>query len=141
MRIVIVNIFSDDDPGAKAKLVIQDLGTRPMDSEIKDFEVTLSVNRGSDIFGRYKRVLDGFPANSLNVVALVKAALNLFSSDSLVAEDDDSNTDPDSSDMERGFSRTLQDLPTQEESRLRNNGPAIRGGQPEQHGGDCVRED
>jgi hypothetical protein len=126
-----------------ARLEVQDLKTRPEGSEIQDFKVTMRVNRGDQIFGKHIRLLDGFPTKALNSVALVKAALNLFTADSLVAEDDDNNTDPDTnpgkSDLERGFGRTLRALPTEEESRLRNHGSAVRSGQSVEHGGDGGR--
>jgi len=104
-----------------ARMTITDLGNKAEGSEVKDFKVVLSVSRGNDIYGKYTRVIDGFPANALNTVALVKTALNLFSMDSLAAEDDDNSTKADSSNMERGLSGTMRPLPTQEESRLRHH--------------------
>jgi hypothetical protein len=119
MRHIKMVIIADGTTSAEMR--IQDMGTRSDDSEVKDFEVVLAINRGAGIYGRHTRVLDGFPANALNTVALIKAALNLFSADSLVAEDDDNPTETSSSDLERRLGRTMRSIPTQEESRLRNH--------------------
>lgn len=56
--------------------------------ELADFDVRMLVDRGDDTVGTYRRVLENFPASSLNAVALLKAALNLFDSEPLGLEDD-----------------------------------------------------
>lgn len=117
-----------------AHMLISSLPTRPAESEIQDFSVRLVVNRGGQITGIHTRLIDGYPVHALNVVALVKTALQQYDMDALVAEDDDSISETDPSDLERGLGRTVHAISTEEESRLRNNGSSIRSGQPEQHG-------
>ena len=114
-----------------AHMLISTLPTRPPESEIKDLEVRLVVNRGGQITGVYKRVIDGYPVKALNVVGLVKTALQQFDMDALVAEDDDNSTQTDSSDLERKLGRTVHAISTEKESRLRNNGSSIWGRQSE----------
>jgi hypothetical protein len=80
------------------------------------------VDRGNDVIGVYKRVLEGFPCNSLNSIALLKAALALFDADTLGLEDDISTDDEFQYELET-------DLPSTLERKVGRTLRAIQGGQ------------
>lgn len=88
--------------------------------EVADYMVKLVVDRGDDIVGVHRRVLESWPRNALNSMAMLKAALNLFDGKDLGLEDDYGNSNTGSSDMEREERRALPALPPEEESELRN---------------------
>lgn len=96
------------------KLVVVKLD-ESLGGELADYKVEMLVERGDGVVAVHRRVLESFPRKSVNSIGLLKAALNLFDSESLGLEDDfDSDTplrdEAGSSDMERRLETVVRHL-------------------------------
>lgn len=86
--------------------------------ELSDYLVKTVVKRGDDMSGIYTRVVENWPRNSLNSLALLKACLGKFDFEALGLEDDyepdDSETGP--SDLARRLAGAVSEVPGEETS-------------------------
>lgn len=86
-----------------------------LNRELADYKVEIFVERGGDVVATHRRVLKDFPRRSVNSVGLLKAALNLFDSESLGLEDDFDSDIPHrnevgSPNLERRFEAVVRHL-------------------------------
>lgn len=102
-------------------ITITRLKTDPIlqkNDELADYLVRTVVKRGNDMSGIYTRIVENWPRNSLNSLALLKAALGQFNFDTLGLEDDYEPDDAETgtSDMAWRLARALPQVPSEETS-------------------------
>lgn len=125
-----VHIYRTDDEHQEALAIVRIERLDAYDvPEAGDYSVRFAVERVGAV-GLHQRQIIGFPRLKYNVLALVKQALETLEPSELELEDGVSPPD-----MARRQHRPLSALQAWASS-LRHHGPALRSGQPEQHGGD-----
>lgn len=141
-------ILHNDEPIAKIRITRQGGFTGFTLSgehiDLADYSVEFAVERGTAV-GLHTRNIFGFPRRELNVLALLRLALENLDEKELKLERD---FDPDapeaeapvSADLARRLNRTVREIQAGL-SRLHYHRPALRRGQSEQPGGDGGREE
>jgi hypothetical protein len=114
--------------------------------ELADYQVLMTVERGSGVFSGSNRALLDYPRNALNAVGLIKAALHLFDEETLGLEID---YDPDGdatvdivteivpSNLAGQLRRAMRAISSGFDQ-LRDHGPAVRVEQQKQSGSDAT---
>jgi len=102
--------------------------------ELQDYVVQVVIDKGEAV-GKYTRIVYDWPKDATNPLALLKAALALVDTEMTAVEGEVSGRSPD---MERGLDRSLQTLPGETSSSVRNHRSPVRRGQSVQHGEDFV---
>jgi hypothetical protein len=111
--------------GSQGTLAVIDITRISGDEEMVDYLVQTVVYRGN-LHGIYTRVVENFPRQALNSLALLKAALSTLDTDSLGLDDDvsldfdtdyNSDYDPEASApaLARRQHRAVQEISAQEE--------------------------
>ena len=82
--------------------------------EVLDYIAKVVVKRGDDMSGIMTRVIENWPKNSLNSLALLKAALSKFDFEALGLEDDYESTDAETStsDLARRLEGVVPEIPS-----------------------------